>query len=187
MSAESAKFNAADIGVFGICELIAVPLCHAGWDAVVSDEHLARGIAALMMGLPLGLLGASFHWWKEKISTSKSEWIQHQANRWWLAAFFLAFIYLAGPNIYLRSTTPVEITRQTGRIIWNFEQTARGGGAFLSLQKVGDQEIRVIGFGAHGKNNSSDPVSQLSGYMRSDRTNEQVPIYVLAQLSQLGP
>jgi hypothetical protein len=69
----------------------------------------------------------------------------------------------------------------TGRIIWNFDQTARGGGYFLTMQKVGDQEIRVIGFGAHGKNNSSDPISKFNGYMRSDRTNAQIPIYVLAQ------
>jgi hypothetical protein len=69
----------------------------------------------------------------------------------------------------------------TGRIIRNFEQTARGGGYFLTIQKVGDQEIHVIGFAAHGKNNSSDPVSQFSGYLRSDRTNAQIPIYILAQ------
>jgi hypothetical protein len=84
-----------------------------------------------------------------------------------LADFFARYALNGSPN--------------TGKIIWNFEQTAHGGGYFLTMQKLGDEEIRVIGFGAHGKNNSSDPISQFSGYMRSERTNAQIPIYVLAQ------
>jgi hypothetical protein len=68
-----------------------------------------------------------------------------------------------------------------GSIVWNFEQTAHGNGYFLNMQKLNAEEIRVTGFGAHGKNNSSPPILNFSGYLRSDVTNVQLPILVLAQ------
>jgi hypothetical protein len=71
--------------------------------------------------------------------------------------------------------------RTTGRIVWNMEQAAQGGAYFLSMTKLNNQEIRVLGFQAHGKNNSSDPLLQFSGFMRSDFTNAQIPIYLQAQ------
>lgn len=69
-----------------------------------------------------------------------------------------------------------------GNIVWNFEQTARGAGYFLNMQKRSDQnEIRVTGFGAHGKNISSLPIESFKGRLRSDLTNAEIPLYVLAQ------
>jgi hypothetical protein len=69
-----------------------------------------------------------------------------------------------------------------GNVVWNFEQTARGAGYFLNMQKRSDQpELRVTGFGAHGKNNSSTPIESFKGRLRSDLTNAEIPIYVLAQ------
>ena len=38
-----------------------------------------------------------------------------------------------------------------------------------------------MGFQAHGKNTSTDPITEFSGFIRSDRTNEQRPMYILAQ------
>jgi hypothetical protein len=71
----------------------------------------------------------------------------------------------------------------TGRIVWNFEQTASGRGYFLNLQKFPNEGIRVIGFGAHGKNNSAEPINDFSGYVRSDITNETIPLYLVAAVS----
>lgn len=68
-----------------------------------------------------------------------------------------------------------------GNVVWNFEQTARGAGYFLNMQRFQDQEIRVTGFGAHGKNNSSQPIEHFSGYLRSDLTNATLPLFLLAQ------
>jgi hypothetical protein len=105
----SSKFDAADFAVFAVCELIAIPLCHAGWDAVVSDHHVERGIVALIVGFPIGLAGASFHWWKDKTPNFR-DWTTRQASRWWPAAVFLAFVYVAGPQMYLRATTSTVTT-----------------------------------------------------------------------------
>lgn len=69
----------------------------------------------------------------------------------------------------------------TGRIVWNFEQTASGQGFFLTMNRLNQDEIRVIGFGGHGKNTSKDPITQFSGYIRSDLTNARLPLLILAQ------
>ena len=68
----------------------------------------------------------------------------------------------------------------TGPIIWNFEDTARGRGYFLDMQKPPNQEMIIAGFGAHGKNITSEPITDFEGYLRSDKNNETLPIYILA-------
>jgi hypothetical protein len=98
-------FTLADGVVFVVCELIAVPLCHAGFDAIVNDEHLLRGIAAVAVGLPIGIVGAGYHWWKDRL-----QWLGNAAIYWWPIAVILAFVYLAGPSIYKRSRPEVPPT-----------------------------------------------------------------------------
>jgi hypothetical protein len=173
------NFHAADVGVFAVCELTAIPLCHAGWDAVVSGDYWSRGALAIVAGLILGLFGISFPWLKHKISASASELIQRRASRWWPVAFVLAFAYLVGPSMFRRAG--LNHDAQMGNVIWNFEQTARGLGYFLTLQRVNGAEVRFINFGAHGKNTSNNPISEFSGYLQSDLTNARLPIYLLAQ------
>jgi hypothetical protein len=70
-------------------------------------------------------------------------------------------------------------SQPSGRIVWNFDQPADY--YFLGMGRLNDQEIRVVGFQAHGKNTSTDPVSEFSGFIRSDLTNAQRAIYLLAQ------
>jgi hypothetical protein len=176
---------ATDLAVFAVSQLLAIPLCNAGWDAVVStnvnSDHFFRGIAAIVAGLVLGIIGASFHWLKRKISVSAREWIRIQANRSWPLAALVAFAYLVGPTMYRRATG-LSDNAQLGNIIWNFEQTAQGLGNFLTLQRVtGQPEIRFVNFGAHGKNTSKSEIHQFSGYLQSDLTNARLPIYLLAQ------
>ena len=79
-----------------------------------------------------------------------------------------------------RGVSPPEQAQSTGRIAWNFDQTARGEGYFLNMGKLNDGEIHVAGFGAHGKNTSKDPITEFKGYIRSDLTNAQLPIYIIA-------
>lgn len=49
------------------------------------------------------------------------------------------------------------------------------------MYKQQNQEIRILGFQAHGKNNINGPIDDFSGFMRSDLTNKSLPIYILAQ------
>jgi hypothetical protein len=92
-----------------------------------------------------------------------------------------AFVVLGfGVGMYFgRRSEPIPAA--IGSIVWNFEQTAHGNGYFLNMQKLNNDEIRVTGFGAHGKNISDAPISDVRGYMRSDVTNIQIPILLLAQ------
>ena len=174
------KFNAADFSVFAVCELFAIPICHAGWEGVVSGEHLTNSIVALIFGVPIGLIGASFHWWKDQLPDAR-DWITRQADRWWPVALLVAFAYAAGPTLYQRTFPSTATLHATGRIAWNIEQAAQGGAYFLNMIRLNDQEIRILGFQAHGKNNSNDPITEFSGYIRSDATNARRPIYLQAQ------
>jgi hypothetical protein len=47
--------------------------------------------------------------------------------------------------------------------------------------KTNDQEIRILGFQAHGKNVTKGPIEQFKGWMRSDVTNAPKTIYILGQ------
>jgi hypothetical protein len=164
----------------GACELVAIPLCHAGWEGVVSGEHLTRSIAALAVGLPLGLVGASFHWWKDYLPSAR-DWLTKQANRWWPAAAVVALVYFLAPVIYLRTVESLGAPSPIGNVVWNFENSARGGAFFLGMIKTENQEIRVLGFQAHGRNTSSDPIHEFSGDIRSNLTNITKPIYISPQ------
>jgi hypothetical protein len=156
-------------------------MCHAGWDQIVSGDHIERGTVAYLLGLPLGVAGISFHWWKDRIPVGARDSILRNADRWWPAALIMAFIYVAGPILYQRMVASISTPRPLGRITWNFEEAAHGFSYFLNMIKVPGQETKILGFQAHGKNNSGDPVSQFSGYLRSDLTNAPLPIYILAQ------
>jgi hypothetical protein len=49
------------------------------------------------------------------------------------------------------------------------------------MMETQGHELRVLGFVAHGKNITGDPIEHLHGYIRSDLTNAQIPIYLQAQ------
>ncbi len=177
MSQDGSNPNWADVVVLASCELLAVPLCHAGWDSIVVGEHIIRGTVALGFGLPIGLFGLGFHWLKGKMPVGAQAWILAQSKRWWPVAFLFAFFYLVAPAAYER----VVGTGRSDNVAWNLEQAAIGESYFLNMLKLSNGEIRVLGFQAHGKNNKIDPIIELSGYVRSDVTNISLPLYLLAQ------
>lgn len=86
-----------------------------------------------------------------------------------------------------RPIVPVVAQPSTGRIAWNFEQQKAGQANFLGFNRLGQEEMRIINIGAHGKNTSTDPISEFSGYVRSDITNAKLPIYLLAQETDAPP
>jgi hypothetical protein len=168
----------SDVGVGVVCGLIAVPLCDASWHAIVAEHETINGIIGLAFGLPIGIAGFTFHWWKTRWTGGKA-WLLRQANRWWPAAILFAFVYVAGPAIYQRAVGTN--SRPIGKVVWNFDSAAGGGGWFLGMFKTNQQEIRVLGFQAHGKNITKDPIHELKGWMRSDITNVEKQIYIMGQ------
>ncbi len=98
-----APFSSVDFLMFFAGGLIAEPLCVAGWDAIVSGDHLARGTAAVLAGLGIGAPVASFHWWKDRIGTPARNWLPTIAIQ---NARVLAFAYFLGPAIYRRAVKP---------------------------------------------------------------------------------
>lgn len=117
----------------------------------------------------------------------KWDWLASLVGR---GAVYLAYLLVAsvllGAGVFVGtffakqsgSSEPAPV----GNIVWNFEQTARGLGFFLTMQKLSDQpEIRVVSFGGHGRNVSDRPINKFSGLLRSEQTNVTIPIFLLAQ------
>jgi hypothetical protein len=93
----------------------------------------------------------------------------------WL--FITGFTGFLAWNYFLprMAATPI------GPIAWNFDNAAKGAGWFLGMFKTNNQEIRVLGFSAHGRNITKNSINHLTGWMRSDVTNVSKPIYILGQ------
>jgi hypothetical protein len=61
-----APISAPDFVMGAIGALIAIPLCEAGWSAVVNGEHITWNDR--YCSWPFVLLGSgSFHWWKTHV------------------------------------------------------------------------------------------------------------------------
>jgi hypothetical protein len=98
--------------------------------------------------------------------------------------FWFAFGIVAGAAAiawFQPQVTQIKIAGANGPIVWNIEDNAKGLGYFLNIMETAGHEMRILGFQAHGKNITDDPIQQLHGYMRSDLTNAQIPIYIQAQ------
>ncbi len=91
----------ADVFAGALCVLIAIPICDASWQAIVTENAISRGAVGLVFGLPIGVLGLTFHWWKSRLQK-----IGEAAIYWWPIAIVLPFVYVAGPEIYRRAVEP---------------------------------------------------------------------------------
>jgi hypothetical protein len=102
-----------DLVVFVTSECFAVPLNIAAGEAFVSG-HLDRAALGWGLGVPLAVLGFTFHWWKKWIPGPTRNSIQWVARYGWPVALLAAFAYVAGPEIYRRATNPIAVTGVIG-------------------------------------------------------------------------
>jgi hypothetical protein len=93
------QITRADAGVGVVCTLFAIPLSEASWHAIVVEHETVAGLIGLCFGVPIGVAGLTFHWWKDSPLRQKVQW---QVFYWWPVGAVLAFVYVAGPNIYNR-------------------------------------------------------------------------------------
>ena len=96
-----------DVIIFVASECFAVPLNIAAGEAFVGGLYV-NTFFGWGIGVPLAIAGLTYHWWKQWIKESAQNWIGVTGRRWWPAAMMLAFIYVTGPSIYRRATTPLE-------------------------------------------------------------------------------
>jgi hypothetical protein len=60
-------------------------------------------------------------------------------------------------------------------ILWSFEDPTQSRMAFLGLSAGAGEETRVISFAAQGTNKLGRSIARISGFIRSDITNQQLP------------
>ncbi|MCK1637353.1 hypothetical protein IVA95_07075 [Bradyrhizobium sp. 157] len=159
---------------------LLTPFALKASESFADGHHVAGGVYAALVTL---ILLAGAYWPRiEALAARAGIAIKSKAKFAVVGlsgAAVVASAFIIGMYVGRRqAVTPAPI----GHIVWNFEQTARGAGYFLTMQKLSDQpEIRVISFGARAKNVSDKPILQFNGTMRSEQTNVTVPLYLLAQ------
>jgi hypothetical protein len=99
-------FSMDNVVVVVTSELIALPFCFNGADGFMSNDWLktAKGFG---IGLPIGILGLTYPFWRTRLKKPTQDWIRNDARRWWPVALLLAFGYVLGPDIYQRATKPI--------------------------------------------------------------------------------
>lgn len=101
MNTNSNLFSLPNIVVFALCELIAIPLCSAAAAAVTAGQLLA-GFAGWGIGIFLGLLGFTFHWWRGPIKNAAQDWFKRSAPVAIPIALLVFFIYVFGSALWGR-------------------------------------------------------------------------------------
>lgn len=160
------SWTSDDWAVAAIGALVAVPLCEAGWHAVVNEpEHFARGIIAICVGLPLGLAGFSYHRWKTKIPAAARKLIGEASLKWWPVAIFLAFLYFAGPDIYRRAieqVPPAPPVAQPQQQSFGFAPSSTSVPSKLYSEKEKQALLNLIGTISEELNDKGLPAARLA-------------------------
>jgi hypothetical protein len=173
------KITLADVCVFAICELIALPLCGASWHAIVVEGDIMRRGIGLSFGILTGLVGFTFYWWRE----NAKKYLIKTGKDWWPLAFVAVTLYLIDPRLF----DPIRrIMPWVGPIIWSVGDVNTAG-YFIGMSQQAGQDIRVFGFQANGRNISGSAISNIKGYIKSITTNRELPIYLLIMEKQNFP
>ena len=161
----------ADVVVFAVCELIAIPLCDASWHAIVAEDAMIRGLIGLAFGIPVGVVGFTFLWWRGKARDRVLKF----AKDWWPLPAVAIVAYLINPTFYSRLRLMLP---WVGPVVWNVDDPNTAG-FFIGMQQQRGQEIRVLNFQASGRNTSPNAISSVKGYIKSLTTNRELPIYLI--------
>jgi hypothetical protein len=161
-----------------------------GWDALA--------ITCICAGIALYLISA---FWTRlsggiinlKLANSAVE--LGSDARWWAASLMLLFMYVIFSPLLMNLANIGDIgvhiyptwPSKTNRIVWNFEDQEHPP-FFLAFEKTNTMDAPVlVGFQAHGKNNSDKPIKNISGVVRSLITNKEFPIKIMAEGSPSSP
>jgi hypothetical protein len=177
-------FSPGDLVMPVVGALLAAPLCDAGWHAIVNDDHIGRGVAAIVGGLVLGIGAGSFHWW----SDNGRILVQRNAG-WWLAVVVvLFFTYAVGPLVYQRAIGPtsghtyliVDPPLFEGNpLAWGFKSAALNE----TLHPPGSKaEPLVRNFYLYATNSGAEEVILTDAYLISRIDGATLPMKIDAQV-----
>jgi hypothetical protein len=96
------KFAWPDLVALVAFECIAIPICIAAGEALVSGDY-GRALLGWTIGIPLAIAGFTADWWKDWLTETARRRVQRLAINWSPVALLLAFAYVVGPNIYERA------------------------------------------------------------------------------------
>jgi hypothetical protein len=162
----------------------------AGWDAL-AITCICAGIVLCLISVFWNKLSGGFI--NSKLANSAVE--LGSDARWWAASLMLLFMYVIFSPLLMNLANIGDIgvhiyptwPSKTNRIIWNFEDQEHPP-FFLAFEKTNTMEVpALLGFQAHGKNNSDKPIVNINGVVRSLITNKEFPIKIMAEGISTAP
>ncbi len=158
------------------------PGLRVGWDTLA--------IACLCIGVVLCMLSVFWNRLSGRIINTRlaNNAVELGTDaRWWAASVMILFLYVVFSPLLMNLANVGDLAlhvyptfaRGTNRIVWTFEDQDHPP-FFLGIEKSNLGNDMLVGFQAHGKNNSDKPISHVSGYVKSLITNREVPINIIA-------
>jgi hypothetical protein len=161
----------------------------AGWNAL-AISCLCCGVAPYLV---------SFFWNPLTRRFKNSKFVNSSIElgtdaRWWAVSIMIIFLYFVFSPLLMNLANLGDLaTRiyppgniQSNKISWNFEDVQHPP-FFFALQKTELSGTVLLGFQAHGKNNSDKPINNISGIVRSNITNKEFPIKFIVQGVPVDP
>ena len=103
-----AHFSWTKLAVFVTGEGIGMPLTIAGGEGFASGQY-HEAMVGYGFGLPLVAIGFSFPFFEHRLASGLRDWIAKAARILAPMAIVAASVYVLGPNIYRRATTPLPL------------------------------------------------------------------------------
>jgi len=158
-----------------------------GWEKLWERDYIAAGVNGALLVVDT-VVAVKWHWLAERARLMAWHLGRRKVTMFYIGLALICAVGLGfsvGKLMGRTETAPPPvnsgaISSDTGRIAWNIDESARGLTYFLGFNRQNQEEVRVSGFVAHGKNTSDDPITNFKGYVRSDITNEEWPIFLIA-------
>ena len=112
----------------------------------IGDRDLWKIVVGF--GGMVGLTAMLISWTRIKENFSDLRWLI-------AAAMFAAIVVVFSPFV---ASFKLPFIAPSGPIVWNFEDNAKGLGYFLNMMETQGRGLRVLGFQAHGKNITDEPI-----------------------------
>lgn len=165
------------------------PGLRVGWDALA--------IVCLCCGVSLCLLSTFWPPLTRNLINSKlaNNAIELGTDaRWWAASILILFMYVVFSPLLmnLANLGDLEVriypqgNIQSNRIAWNFEDLQHPT-FFFAFEKTNVSDTVLLGFQAHGKNNSDKPINTIAGFIKSKVTNKEFTIKFILQGVPIDP
>jgi hypothetical protein len=130
-----------------------------------------------IVSLCVALLVAAVRTGPVEAKLNLSSWAENLHLKWLRRKEVAIALAIFGSALLLVAFMPKLIASRADGIIWLSESFQETGYGFLSMTREPDEQYRVIAFTALGENRTGHDINDISGFVRSDITNQTFELF----------